>query len=147
MALHTPAAFARILAAMLHRLTVAALVLALFAAPARAQIGAPPPEEGELRGEAWYNAELVSLSRVLGGVHYLRTLCHGRSEQQWRDYMLGVITREPAQRDALVAGFNSGFRANRAIYDDCTREAQQAEAELRAQGLRIADGLSARNEE
>jgi len=124
---------------------VFAFCLALAAVPAAAQPDqAPPPPAPQRGGPDWYQAQLTELSTVLGGAHYLRILCQGRGDQRWRDYMKGVIDREPAQRNNLVAGFNAGFREQEARYDHCDTYASQTEAELRARGLRIANGLSAR---
>jgi uncharacterized protein (TIGR02301 family) len=121
---------------------LAACALTLSAAPAWAQ-NAPPPTAAQT-GEAWYRQQLVDLSGVLGGAHYLRILCEGRGDQRWRDYMRGVITREPAYERDLTAAFNQGYRDEEMRYDDCNRDAQQSEAELRARGLRIADALRVR---
>ncbi len=118
------------------------LSAALFAGPAAAQNGpAAPPAAGGDR----YEDQLVELSEVLGGSHYLRILCAGRGDQRWRDYMRGVIDRQPAQRAALTEGFNRGYREEEARFPTCDRTASQMEAELRARGRRISDGLSARH--
>ncbi len=119
---------------------LAALALLLLpAAPVGAQDNAPP--QG---GEAWYRQQLVDLAEVLGGAHYLRILCSGRDDQRWRDYMRGVIDREPAMRQALSDSFNNGYRDESVRFDRCDDASQQTEAELRARGLRIAGALSAR---
>jgi uncharacterized protein (TIGR02301 family) len=122
-------------------------LLALTPAPALAQgaqteTTAPTSPVG---GEPWYRQQLTDLASVLGGAHYLRILCEGRGDQRWRDYMRGVITREPNYERDLTAAFNQGYRQEESRFDDCDRDAQQGEAELRARGLRIADGLRARH--
>lgn len=127
---------------MSFRTLAAALIFAAFAGPVAAQAQQRQPPVG---GEAWYAGQLVELANVLGGTHYLRILCQGRGDQRWRDYMEGVIQREPSHRVALVAGFNAGYRDEEARFPVCDRTASQMEAELRARGLRIADGLSARH--
>lgn len=133
-------------AAALRALALAALLA--FAAPSLAH-AQNSPEAGEresvLTGEAWYQTQLEDLAEVLGGAHYLRILCEGRGDQRWRDYMRGVITREPRYERDLTVAFNAGYRQEEARFADCDRDAQQMEAELRARGLRIADGLSARH--
>jgi predicted secreted protein len=58
-----------------------------------------------------------------------------------------VNSREPQYRNQLIEAFNSGYRDEEARYETCDRTATQAEAELRAQGLRIADALRARHTE
>jgi uncharacterized protein (TIGR02301 family) len=107
--------------------------------PAQQQQQQPAP-----RTEEWYQGQLTELSEVLGGAHYLRVLCDGRGDQRWREYMRGVLSREPRYHDQLVEGFNRGYRQEESRFSDCDRDAQQTEAELRARGLRVAGGLSAR---
>ena len=120
---------------MTRRFVSAALAAAaLFSAPAQAQTG-----------QDWYGQQLVTLSEVLGGSHYLRILCEGRGDQTWRDYMRGVIQREPRYNTQLVEGFNRGYRDQEARFPTCDRDATQMEAELRAQGVRIAGALRARH--
>jgi uncharacterized protein (TIGR02301 family) len=127
-------------------------VLAAAAAPARAQQPRPqeqeaqPPEQGQpLRGEEWYRSQLMELAEVLGGSHYLRILCEGRGDQRWRDYMRGVIQREPAYNALLVESFNRGYRNEEARFPVCDQITRQMEAELRARGVRVAQGLRARH--
>jgi uncharacterized protein (TIGR02301 family) len=118
------------------------LLFSAFAAPAIAQ----PDENAERQSsEAWYGEQLSDLASVLGGAHYLRILCEGRGDQRWREYMQGVISREPAHRATLIEGFNAGYRQEEIRFEDCDAVARQNEAELRARGLRIADALRARH--
>lgn len=146
--LHTPAPFRRYPARMTLRAIVCAFIVAAsaVAAPASAQ-QQPRPEQGQgvVRGEEWYRGQLVELSEVLGGAHYLRVLCDGRGDQRWRDYMRGVIQREPQYNAQLVEGFNRGYRNEEARFPVCDATTRQMEAELRARGLRVAQGLSARH--
>lgn len=131
---------------MRFRLAALALAVTAFAGPAFAQ---PAQEEraAPVGGEAWYGEQLQELAEVLGGAHYLRILCEGRGDQRWRDYMRSIMAREPRHSDALSEGFNRGYRREEARFPDCDRSAQQWEAELRARGRRVADGLSARHAE
>lgn len=131
---------------MRFRSALCALALAGMAAPAMAQQPQPqqPPSE-PVRGEEWYRAQLVELAEVLGGSHYLRVVCEGRGDQRWRDYMRGVIEREPEYNALLVEGFNRGYRNEEARFPVCDATTRQMEAELRARGLRVAQALSARN--
>lgn len=135
---------------MMHRvLLCASLALVLCAAPASAQRNpqpsAQPESEQTLHGDEWYRGQLVDLSAVLGGSHYLRILCEGRGDQRWRDYMRGIIEREPDYNAVLVEGFNRGYREEEARFPECDDTTRQMEAELRARGLRIAQALSARH--
>ena len=146
--LHTAAPFRRYAARMKIRTALCAAALAVIAAaPAFAQQQPQPqPQAGtHPRGEEWYQGQLVELSEILGGAHYLRVLCDGRDDQRWRDYMRGVIEREPRFNAQLVEGFNRGYRNEEARFPVCDATTRQMEAELRARGLRVSQGLSARN--
>ena len=129
---------------MLRRLALA-LVFAGFSTSALAQQPQPNAGEQPLRGEAWYRGQLVELAEVLGGSHYLRTLCDGQGNQRWRDYMRGIIEREPNYNAVLVEGFNRGYRNEESRFHTCDQQAVQMEAELRAQGLRVSQALRARH--
>lgn len=121
------------------RLIAAALAaFVLIGSTATAQ---DAPRQG---GQAWYEQQLVDLAGVLGGSHYLRILCSGRTDQRWRDYMRGILNREPSLRQALSDSFNDGYRTEAARFPDCDSASQQTEAELRARGLRISSALGAR---
>jgi uncharacterized protein (TIGR02301 family) len=124
---------------------LAFIVLLASAAPAAAQQPTTPTPGNPVNSEDWYRAQLVELSEVLGGAHYLRILCDGRDDQRWRNYMRGVIDREPRYNAVLVEGFNQGYRTEETRFSRCDASAEQTEAELRARGLRIAQGLSARH--
>lgn len=126
---------------MSFRALFVSIAAAALALPALAQSARPP---APVRSEEWYQGQLVELAEVLGGSHYLRITCDGRADQRWRDYMRGVLDREPVYRDQLVEAFNRGYRQEESRFAECDRAATQAEAELRAQGLRVAGGLSAR---
>lgn len=127
---------------MLRRLAFV-VILTGFAAAAEAQ--QPAGQDQQLRGEAWYRGQLVELAEVLGGSHYLRTLCDGSGAQRWRDYMRGIIEREPQYNAVLVEGFNRGYRNEESRFHTCDPQAVQTEAELRAQGLRVSQALRARH--
>ena len=144
---HTPALFRRYRRAMRLRSAFCALALLGLAAPAVAQQQPQQSQQpGEpVRGEEWYRTQLVELAEVLGGSHYLRVVCDGRGDQRWRDYMRGVIEREPEYNALLVEGFNRGYRNEEARFPVCDATTRQMEAELRARGLRVAQALSARN--
>ena len=135
---------------MSFRHALCALALTAFAAaPAMAQ--QPQPQQGQGpppgRTEEWYRGQLVELAEVLGGSHYLRIVCQGRGDQRWRTYMQGVIQREPQYNDQLIAAFNRGYRDQEARFPTCDETTRQMEAELRARGLRISQGLGAHHTE
>lgn len=130
-----------------------ALAIAAVALPAaaqqqpRRQPQQPQAQQQQqpARGEEWYRGQLVELSEVLGGAHYLRVLCDGRGDQQWRNYMRGVIEREPQYNGLLVEGFNRGYRQEEARFPVCDQTTRQMEVELRARGSRISQALRARH--
>lgn len=96
-------------------------------------------------GEAWYHQQLLDLSEVLGGTHYLTTVCTAQGDQRWRDAMRNVIQRAPQYSDELVEAFNRGYAAQQRQFPDCDASAQQMATELRARGLRISQGLAVRH--
>src|SRR5262245_40498082 len=104
-------------------LALAFLLGTLAPAHAQRQQQQPAPQGGAVRSEQWYGAQLTELSEVLGGAHYLRILCQGRGDQRWRDYMRGVIDREPSYRDRLVEAFNRGYRDQETRFAVCDRPA------------------------
>ena len=132
---------------MKFRSALCALIIAAAALPAAAQQrrGQQAEETPPASGEDWYRGQLVELSEVLGGAHYLRIVCDGRGDQRWREYMRGVIEREPQYNGLLVEGFNRGYRQEEARFPVCDATTRQMEAELRARGLRVAQALSARH--
>jgi uncharacterized protein (TIGR02301 family) len=124
-----------------HILALACLAF-LAAGPALAQrvIG----ENLEARRMA-YVEEVRQLAGVLGGAHYLRILCVGRTDQSWRNFMSGMLDREGgARRTDLIEGFNRGYRGQEERFPSCSPAAQTEEKSLRNQGMRLADTLSAR---
>ncbi len=147
----TPAPIARYRATMFARLAVCALVAATLAAPAAAQqqrpAGQQQTQEGPVTGEVWYQNQLSELAEVLGGAHYLRITCEGRRDQRWRDYMRDVIAHEPEHNALMVEAFNRGYREEESRFAQCDEIARQVEAELRARGLRVSQGLRARHAE
>lgn len=103
------------------------------------------PETPEGRRQQ-YLLETRQLAQVLGNAHYLRLLCAGRGDQSWREYMRLLLDREGgARRTDLIDAFNIGYRIGEERFPACTAGAQAQEAELKAQGLRLADTLSARH--
>ncbi|MBI1186078.1 MAG: TIGR02301 family protein [Alphaproteobacteria bacterium] len=122
------------------RARAAAVLLSLAAATASAvaQDRGRTPEEG-------YEAQLVELATVLGRAHYLRITCNGRQDARWRTYVRHMISQESDYRSEITRSFNDGYRLEEARFPFCDSEAVQMESELRAQGLRLAQGLSVRN--
>ena len=126
--------------------TAAAVAAPAFAQP-QSQPQTQPQPQMQQGGDDWYRQQLTQLAEVLGGSHYLRIVCQGRGDQRWRTYMQGVIQREPQYNDQLIAAFNRGYRDQEARFPTCDETTRQMEAELRARGLRISQGLGAHHTE
>jgi uncharacterized protein (TIGR02301 family) len=125
----------------------AAFGLAAPASARQSQI-APPDQQATQNqpgNDVWYHQQLLELAEVLGGSHYLSTVCHGQGDQQWRDRMRAVIQHSPQYSDELVEAFNRGYGEQQQRFTDCDDTAQQAATELRAHGLRISQALAARH--
>ena len=139
---------------MALRAATLSIVLAATAFSAAAQQPAQRPQPSQTQRQPgqtpeWYGAQLTELAEVLGGTHYLRILCNGRTDQRWRDFMRGIIDREPTynRNGELVEAFNRGYRTEETQFPECNSTAQQTEAELRARGVRVSQALSARHGE
>lgn len=88
-----------------------------------------------------YEAQMMRLAEILGGLHYLRELCGANEGQTWRDEMKNLIDAEepsPERRVALIAQFNRGFRAYREIYRECTPAAIEANDRYIRQGIQLS---------
>ena len=130
------------------------LALIATAASAEAQSSAPrpPPREvgagGQQQPVENYDDTLGGLSRVLGGAHYLRILCSGRSDQSWRSQMGKLMNLEGppgTPRRAIMAGeFNNGYREQEVQFSGCSPAATAAEAQLKQRGARLSQALAAR---
>ena len=133
-----------------HGLLAAGMALVLgLTAPASSLAQARPPEaltETPQSRQSQYGAELLQLAHVLGGAHYLRVLCVGKSDQSWRLFMVALLDREGGpRRTDLVDAFNDGYRDIELRFPGCTPAARAAETELKNQGMRLADTLAARH--
>jgi uncharacterized protein (TIGR02301 family) len=105
-------------------------------------------EEAELRIEAQM-VEMTSLvealSKNLGQLHYLRTLCFGTDDQKWRTYAQEMMDIEnknnAAQKSRLVRAFNAGYYQEESRHSQCTREVSVDVAALAENGRHIASML------
>ncbi|UPA25472.1 TIGR02301 family protein [Shinella oryzae] len=95
-----------------------------------------------------YDERLERLSEILGAVHYLRNLCLGQAEDNWRADMQRLIDMEaagePKRQEKLTAAFNRGYRSFAAIYTACTDSAVVAEQRYRNEGATLATEITAR---
>ena len=128
---------------------LALLLLLAFAAPAFAQAAKETPAVPAVEEKpAPYDERLERLSEVLGAVHYLRNLCAGQPEDDWRASAQRLITleagTEPKRQEKLTAAFNRGYRSFAAIYTACTDSAVVAEERYRNEGATLATEITAR---
>ena len=118
-------------------LTLACLLLALAAAPARAIEG----------GSAPYDGDLQRLAEILGSLHYLRGICGANEGQKWRNEMQALIDAEAPsgeRRRLIVASFNRGYRVYQQTYRTCTPAADLAIRRYLEEGAKISRDITAR---
>ena len=115
------------------------LTFFLLGAPASAQTPAPD--------RAGYEAELIQLSEILGALHYLRPLCGGAEQGQWRTEMQDLIDAAalPADRRALlVTSFNRGYTTYEQTHRTCTPAARVAVQRFLDEGSRLSRDIALR---
>ncbi|MEJ1937837.1 TIGR02301 family protein [Nostoc sp. NIES-2111] len=82
---------------------------------------APPPPP--------YEPQLLRLSEIIGALAFLRPLCAGKDEQDWRVRMTELIEAEAStqpRKERLAGAFNRGFREYGLVYRRCTPAAELA---------------------
>jgi uncharacterized protein (TIGR02301 family) len=90
---------------------------------------------------------LGRLSSILGSVHFLRKLCGDEQADVWRTKMSELLAAQSpsaADRQILVAAFNSGYRAFESTYRKCTPSARVAVARYQEEGASLSREISAR---
>ncbi len=83
--------------------------------PEQAQSFEPPPPI--------YEASLLRLAEVLGGLYFLRGLCDSGDAEGWKQDMEAILAAEapgPLRKSRLVARFNHGFETFNAGHRSCT---------------------------
>ncbi|WP_298917811.1 TIGR02301 family protein [uncultured Algimonas sp.] len=83
-----------------------------------------------------------ALARNLGQMHYLRTLCFGDGDQQWRTYMTRMMYVEApgdaGQQRALTQAFNAGYYLEQSRHAVCDQSVSVDVAALAENGRSIA---------
>lgn len=147
----------------MSRWAIFALPLLLLAAPSSAQDAeaAKPLTERQKRAlaeKARETAELrveqdmvtmtslvEALSKNLGQIHYLRTLCFGADDQKWRDYGQRMMTVESNgdqdRHRQLVRAFNAGYYQEKERHTQCSKEVSVDVAALAENGRHISSML------
>jgi uncharacterized protein (TIGR02301 family) len=108
------------------------------AANAAPPADAPPPP---------YEAQLLRLSEVIGGLTFLRDLCAAGDGDEWRGKMTALLDAEAPsgpRRDKYVAAFNRGFRGYEHTYRACTPNARFAISRYLGEAGRISRDISYR---
>lgn len=148
---------------MMFRWAIFALPLFLLVAPTYAQDAAAekPLTERQKRAQAAKAREAAelrverdmvtmtslveALSKNIGQIHYLRTLCFGPNDQKWRDYGQRMMEVEaggdPERHRQLVRAFNAGYYQEKTRHSQCTNEVSVDVAALAENGRHISSML------
>jgi uncharacterized protein (TIGR02301 family) len=122
---------------MMGRVLIAALLAGALIAPVRAA-----------EGDAPFDNDLMRLSEILGGLHYLRGLCNPNEGPKWRTQMQALLDAEaPAgspRRAHMMASFNRGYRGFQQAYRSCTPAADLAIRRYLDEGAKISREVTAR---
>lgn len=117
-----------------------------YAQDSQAEAPAPPVENRTTP----YDDRLLRISEILGGIHYLRTLCRqdDSEAEDWRGAMQELLDAEtdgePGRRARLTASFNRGYRSFASVHVQCTAAAAEQEARYRREGATLAAEVVAR---
>ena len=102
-------------------------------------------EEAELRVEAdmvTMNSLVEALSKNMGQLHYLRTVCFGPDDQKWRDYasrMMNIETAgDSADRRQLIRAFNAGYYQEEDRHPQCSNAVATDAAALSENGRHLS---------
>jgi uncharacterized protein (TIGR02301 family) len=122
---------------MLKRSLLVALMAGALAAPAHAA-----------EGDAPFDNDLLRLSEILGGLHYLRGLCSPGDGPKWRNQMQALLDAEAPngtpRRSHMMASFNRGYRGFQQVYHSCTPAADLAIRRYLDEGEKISREVTAR---
>lgn len=149
---------------MLARFVISLFFIGLCSAPAIAQDAEPTRvlteaqkreaalkarEDAEIRieSEMMKMTSLVeALSKNLGQLHYLRTLCFGDGDQKWREYAQSMMTIENENnkdsKSRLVRAFNAGYYQEKKRHTECNQDVSVDVAALSENGRHIASMLA-----
>ncbi|MBX3519277.1 MAG: TIGR02301 family protein [Xanthobacteraceae bacterium] len=117
------------------------LLLTFFLGVASSFAQAPTPNRPA------YEAELIQLSEILGALHYLRPLCGGSEQGQWRAEMQALIDAAQLpgdKRGLLVTSFNRGYISYEQTYRTCTPAAREAIRRFLDEGARLSRDIALR---
>lgn len=112
--------------------------------PAKTQ-DAPPPTANP--SNAPFMKPLGRLATILGSVSFLRQLCGDENAGAWRDRMndlLRVQAPNSADKEILIASYNSGYRSFASVYRRCTPAARVAVARYQDEGTALSRDIATR---
>lgn len=110
-------------------------------------LGVAPLDAQPQRRAAAYEADLIHLSEILGALHYLRPLCGGTEQGQWRVEMQALIDSAALpgdKRALLVTSFNRGYNSYEQTYRTCTPAARVAIQRFLDEGARLSRDIALR---
>lgn len=88
------------------------------------------------------NNLVEALSKNLGQLHYLRTLCFGQDDQIWREKTAEMMDIEVGddsdRRKELVRAFNAGYYAEKDRFSSCSKAVSVDAAALSENARNIA---------
>lgn len=86
-----------------------------------------------------------AMSRNLGQLHFLRTLCFGTEDQKWRELANTMMNLEAgddsSRRRQLVKSFNAGYHVEENRFETCNQSVAVDAAALAENGRHIASML------
>jgi len=105
-------------------------------------------EDAELRIEedmVTMGSLVEALSKNLGQLHYLRTLCFGKNDQKWRlraGQMMDIESSgDDTRRRELVRAFNAGYYQEESRHAKCSQSVSIDAAALAENGRSVATML------
>jgi uncharacterized protein (TIGR02301 family) len=110
-------------------------------------LGVAPVHAQPVQNRAPYEADLIQLSEILGALHYLRPLCGGTEQGQWRLEMQSLIDSASLpgdKRALLVTSFNRGYNSYEQTYRTCTPAAHLAIQRFLDEGARLSRDIALR---
>jgi uncharacterized protein (TIGR02301 family) len=108
---------------------------------------APLYAQAPAANRAAYEADLIQLSEILGALHYLRPLCGGAEQGQWRVEMQALIDAAELtadKRGQLVTSFNRGYLTYEQTHRTCTPAARTAIRRFLDEGARLSRDIALR---
>lgn len=136
----------------MNRILFTALAIALCPVATLAQTtqaanaASRPPIEQRLEQDMIAMTDMAqALAKNLGQLHYLRTLCFGKSDQKWRKYAQNMMDieapKDREKRSLLIKAFNEGYYDQQQYFDTCSDEVSVDAAAFAENGRHLASML------